>query len=87
MKSTKVFLGVLYGVIVGSIAGVLFAPRKGSDSRKKVSKHSNKYAESIKNKFSDFIDNVTEKMESEQEKLTEHDSSDKSSKKMHAAGY
>ena len=37
MGSGKVLLGVLAGVAVGATLGILFAPDKGSETRKKIS--------------------------------------------------
>ena len=36
MESSKVVLGVIGGVAVGALLGVLFAPDKGSKTRKKI---------------------------------------------------
>ena len=36
MKAGKVFLGVLAGVAAGAVLGILFAPDKGSKTRKKI---------------------------------------------------
>jgi len=48
MNSGKVLLGVLAGLAAGALLGVLFAPEKGSDTRKKISKKGEDYADSLK---------------------------------------
>jgi len=63
MSTSKVLLGVLAGVAVGAIAGILFAPDKGSATRKKISKKSHDYAEGLGQKFNEFIESITKKFE------------------------
>lgn len=63
MSSGKVLLGLLAGVATGALLGVLFAPDKGSVIRKKISKKSDDYADALKEKFNEFMDNIYEKME------------------------
>lgn len=63
MKTSNVILGVLGGVAVGAIAGILFAPAKGTKTRKKIMKKGNDYTKDLKNKFGDFYDGVTTKYE------------------------
>lgn len=38
MKASNVVLGVLGGLAAGAILGVLFAPDKGENTRKKIAK-------------------------------------------------
>jgi gas vesicle protein len=64
MNSNKVLLGVLGGVAVGALAGVLFAPAKGTKTRKRIMKKGNGYTKDLKNKFEDMYNNVTTKYDS-----------------------
>jgi len=45
MSSGKVLLGVLAGVAAGAFLGILFAPEKGSNTRKNISKKGEDFAE------------------------------------------
>lgn len=63
MSSGKILLGVLAGVAAGALLGVLFAPDKGSVTRKKITKKSNDYADALKEKFDEFLDTISEKIE------------------------
>jgi gas vesicle protein len=56
--ANKAVLGFLAGAAIGAIAGILFAPDKGSETRKKISKKTGDVSDSVKNAFSDFIDGV-----------------------------
>ncbi len=64
MSSGKVLLGILAGAATGALLGILFAPDKGSATRKKILDKGEKYAEDLKEKFGEFVDNVAEKYES-----------------------
>lgn len=63
MDSGKILLGVLAGAAVGATLGILFAPDKGSNTRKKISKKGNEYAEGLEDKYREFMETVTEKFE------------------------
>jgi gas vesicle protein len=63
MSSGKVLLGVLAGIAVGATLGILFAPDKGSKTRKKIQRKGDEYADELGEKFSDFISSVTEQFE------------------------
>ncbi|MEO6190584.1 MAG: YtxH domain-containing protein [Saprospiraceae bacterium] len=64
MKSGKVLLGVLAGLATGAVIGILFAPDKGTNTRKKISKDGDNYVSQLKSRFDDFLDSMTEKYES-----------------------
>jgi gas vesicle protein len=71
MNSGKILLGVLAGVAVGAGLGILFAPDKGSSTRKKISKKGRDYAEGLEEKFNEFVDSITKKFETAKEKVIE----------------
>ena len=72
MKSGKILLGVLAGVAIGATLGILFAPDKGSSTRKKISKKSDAYADELEKKFNEFIDGITKKYEAVKEEKASH---------------
>jgi gas vesicle protein len=58
MSNSKTLLGFVAGAAVGALAGILFAPDKGSETRRKIKSRSGELADSVKHKFNDFIDGV-----------------------------
>lgn len=77
MKSVKVFLGLLAGFATGTLAGILFAPEKGSKTRKKILRKSEDYTDAVKEKFNESFEEITEKFEK-----VKKDVSDYADKKM-----
>lgn len=63
MKSGKVFLGLLAGLATGAVLGILFAPDKGSNTRKKILDKGEGYADDVKEKMNDFLDTISDKYE------------------------
>jgi len=51
---------LLWGFTLGLLTGLLLAPDKGSETRKKLSRKAN----DLKDKFDDFVDTLSEKFES-----------------------
>lgn len=66
-SGSKVLLGVLAGAAAGAILGVLFAPEKGAETRKKIEEGSKDVASTLKEKFSELVDGIAEKYESARE--------------------
>ena len=51
MSSGKTALGLLAGVAIGATLGILFAPDKGSETRRKLNEQGKKFADDVKDKF------------------------------------
>ena len=64
MKSGKVVLGLLAGIATGALLGILFAPEKGSKTRKKIADKSKGIANDMKDKLDDLYVDATDKYES-----------------------
>jgi len=63
MDTGKIVLGVLAGLAAGAALGILFAPEKGSTTRKKICKKGEEYVDDIGEKFNEFIDGIKDKFE------------------------
>jgi gas vesicle protein len=71
MSSGRVFLGLLAGVAAGALLGVLFAPEKGSVTRRNIAKKSEDYVDDLKMKFQDFLETVSDRIERVKEGASE----------------
>lgn len=65
MKSvnSKLALGLLGGLAAGALLGVLFAPDKGTNTRKKIAEKGKDYADDLKTKYDTILGSVTRKYE------------------------
>jgi gas vesicle protein len=63
MNSSKLVLGILGGLAAGALMGVLFAPEKGSQTRKKIMNKANDGADALKDKFDSLLESVNQKYE------------------------
>ena len=57
------FLGVLAGLAAGAVLGILFAPDKGTETRKKIVEKGEDYVDEVKEKFNGLIDDLSKKMD------------------------
>ncbi len=61
MESGKVVLGVLAGLAAGAVLGILFAPDKGTETRKKITRKGEEYAGALEEKYEELLDAVSHK--------------------------
>ena len=61
MERGKVILGIMAGIAAGSLIGILFAPDKGVDTRKKVVHKGGEYANDLKEKVNGIFRNGNKK--------------------------
>ncbi|HWZ23289.1 MAG TPA: YtxH domain-containing protein [Cytophagaceae bacterium] len=66
-NSGKVIGALLLGAAIGGVLGILFAPDKGSETRKKIMANSDELTDAVKEKLKKFLEQV----ESATEKATE----------------
>lgn len=64
MNGGKVFIGILAGIAAGALLGVLFAPDRGSETRRKISQKSKDLVDDIRHRYDDFVRGVNEKVSS-----------------------
>ncbi len=67
-NSVRMVGTLLLGAAVGGLLGVLFAPNKGSDTRKKIMAKGDDLTTNMKDKVNAFIDDVKSEFEAAKEK-------------------
>lgn len=59
MKTSSTILGILGAAAAGAFLGVLFAPDKGSETRKKIKDKSKDYGDNLKGKFDGIVSTIS----------------------------
>ena len=83
MSSSKTLLGFVAGAAVGALAGILFAPDSGTNTRKKISTKAGGWKESAKSSINGIIDSVKDAYSGAEGELEEY--GDKAKAKMSSA--
>lgn len=61
MKSGKTVLGIIAAFAKGALVGILYAPEKGSKTRKKIARKGEDYLDNLTEKYSEIKDEVAHK--------------------------
>ncbi len=67
----KVILGALAGLAAGAVLGILLAPDKGSETRRKIVEKGNNCADDVKDKIEDIIDGLHKQVDVVKAKVKE----------------
>jgi gas vesicle protein len=67
MSASKVLLGAAIGMATGAVLGVLFAPDKGSATRRKIAQQGSRYVDAINNTAGEYAESIGETIESAKE--------------------
>lgn len=63
MKSGKILLGVFGGLVAGALLGILLAPDKGSNTRKKIVRKGEDLVDNAKDKLDEMVEGVNSKIQ------------------------
>ena len=85
MKSGNLLLGLVSGAAAGAILGLLYAPKKGKDTRKAITDKGDEYIKGANRSIHDFTDSVNHKVEALKARTKAGVANSKSKEKMNQA--
>ncbi len=68
----KIVGAMLIGAVIGGALGILFAPNKGSETRRKLSAKGEDLTDAMKDKFNEFLEEIKVEVEAAKDKATEY---------------
>ncbi len=74
----KVLGAIFLGAAIGGALGVLFAPDKGTETRKKISKKGNELTGAVKEKFESIVDKFKKEVNEVQQQANDYAENGKS---------
>jgi gas vesicle protein len=63
MSTGKIVLGIVAGIAAGTLLGVLIAPDKGTETRRKIRQRGDDLVEGVKDGMTSMVDGVTNKFD------------------------
>jgi gas vesicle protein len=63
MKTRNLLIGTLVGLTAGAVIGILFAPKKGSVTRRFLAQKGNNYIGEVKEMFTENLKTVNQKID------------------------
>ncbi len=70
-NNSKILVALAAGIAAGAVLGVLFAPEKGADTRKKILDQGKKMSDDVKNKFNKGMEKLNDLKDGLKEKAEE----------------
>ena len=59
------------GTAIGTTFVILYAPHKGTTTRRKIARKSNEYIDELEEKYDDFLEDITDKFEDLKDKASD----------------